>query len=76
LLLDGADGLSSLAASLSMVAKLHEGCIDATAANEVHCGTRSVLVSTLSPFLELEIKLEMLGSGHDVGLMEDRVRAL
>jgi hypothetical protein len=50
--LNNADGSSSLAASLSMVVDLLEGLIDATAANGVCCGTWSVLVATLSHFLE------------------------
>jgi hypothetical protein len=64
LVLDNADGLSSLAASLSSV--------DATVANGVHWGTWSVLVTTLSHFP----KLELLGSECNVVLREDRMGVL
>jgi hypothetical protein len=74
--LDRADGPSSLAASLSTVAGLLEGRIDTAIANGVHWGTRSALVATLLHFLELEIELELLGSGRDAGLMEVQVDAL
>jgi hypothetical protein len=45
-----ADGPSSLAASLSVVVELHEGRIDAAAANGVDWGSRSALVATVSHF--------------------------
>jgi hypothetical protein len=48
LVLDWADGPSSLVASLSTVAELLGGRVDAAAANGVHEGTRSALVTTLS----------------------------
>jgi hypothetical protein len=53
LVLEWADGSSSLAASLSLTVKLLEGCIDVVAANGAHWGTRSVLATTLSHFSEL-----------------------
>jgi hypothetical protein len=68
LVLDNADGLSSLAASLSSV--------DAAVANGVHWGTWSVLVTTLSHFPKLEADLELLGSERNVVLREDRMGAL
>jgi hypothetical protein len=74
--LDNADGASSLAASLSMVAELLEGQFDATATTEVRWGTRSTLVAALSHFPELETELELLGSTCNAVLMEDRVDAL
>jgi hypothetical protein len=37
------DGQSSLAASLSTVAELLKGCVDAVATNRVRWGNRSVL---------------------------------
>jgi hypothetical protein len=76
LVLDNANGPSSLAASLSTVAGLLEGWVDAAATNEVRWGTRSALVMVLSHFPELEDELELLGSGPDAVLMKDRVDAL
>jgi hypothetical protein len=76
LVLDMANGLYSLVASLSMVAELLEGCINAMTANGVCWGTWSVLVAALSHFLKLETELELLGSGCGAGLMEDQVDAL
>jgi hypothetical protein len=35
-----------------------------------------VLVTALLHFLELEAELELLGTGHNVALMEDQVDAL
>jgi hypothetical protein len=74
--LDGANGPSSLVASLSRVVGLLEGCIDVVAANGVRWRTWSVLVATLSHFLELKTDLELLRSGRDAGLTEDQVDAL
>jgi hypothetical protein len=54
MVLDGADDLSSLAASMSMVAEPLKGRIDTTVANGVCWGTRSTLVATLLQFPELE----------------------
>jgi hypothetical protein len=62
MVLGNADGSSSLAACLSMVAELLEGRIDITVANGVHQGTRSVLVAALSHFPELKSELDLLGS--------------
>jgi hypothetical protein len=76
LVLDNADGPSSLAASLSIVAEFLEGQVDATTANGVHWGTRLALDAALSHFPELEAELELLGSRRNVALMEDRVDAL
>jgi hypothetical protein len=65
LVLDNIDGPSSLAVSLSMVAELLEGQIDATTANGVCWGTRSALVTALSHILELKSELKLLGSGRN-----------
>jgi hypothetical protein len=35
-----------------------------------------MLVATLSHFSKLGVELELLGSGHNVDLMEDHVNAL
>jgi hypothetical protein len=67
---------SSLGTSLSMVAELLESRINTTAANGVHWGTRSVLVAILSHLSELKTKLELLGSGQNAYLIEDRVDPL
>jgi hypothetical protein len=69
--LGNVDESSSLAASLSVVVELLEGCIDASTANGVHWGTRSALVVTLSHFPELEIKLEQLRSTCNADLTDD-----
>jgi hypothetical protein len=76
LVLDMADGPSSLAVSLSIAAELLEGHVDAAAANGVRCGTQSALVATLLHFSELETELELLGSGRNAVLMEDQVDSL
>jgi hypothetical protein len=65
LVLDNIDGPSSLAVSLSMVAELLEGQIDATTANGVCWGTRSALVTALSHILEPKSELKLLGSGRN-----------
>jgi hypothetical protein len=76
LVLENADGLSSLAVSLSTVVELLEGWVDVVTTNRVRWGTRSVLVTALSHFPEPEAELELLGSGRNAVLMEDRVDAL
>jgi hypothetical protein len=74
--LDNADDSSSLAASPSTAEALLEGQINTTTANGVCWGTRSALVASLSYFLELKSKLELLGSGLNVDLIENQVDAL
>jgi hypothetical protein len=76
LVLDNIDGLSSLAASLSMVVELLDGQIDTTTTNGVCWGTRSTLVAAMSHFLELKSELQLLGSGCNVDLTEDQADAL
>jgi hypothetical protein len=63
--------MSSLVVSLSSAMDLLEGCIGATAANEDLWGTRLALATALSHLLELGTELVLLGSGHNVDLMED-----
>jgi adenylosuccinate lyase len=63
-------------ASLSTVVELLKGQINATAANGVHWGTLSVFVASLSYFLELKSKLELLRSRRNADLTEDLVDAL
>jgi hypothetical protein len=59
LVLDNADGPSSLMASLSTAVELFEGRINAAVANGVRWGTWSVLVAALSHFPELKSELEL-----------------
>jgi hypothetical protein len=75
LVLDNIDGPSSLSASLSIMAELLEVQIDATTANRVRRGTRSLLVASLSHFLELKSELELLGFGRNADLIEDHADA-
>jgi hypothetical protein len=74
--LDNADEPSSLAASLSMAVELLEGWVDFAAANGVRWGTRSALVAALSHFLKLDTELELLESGCNADLTENKVDAL
>jgi hypothetical protein len=68
--------LSSLAASMSTAVELLEGRIDIMAANGVRWGSCSTLVATMSHFLELKTKMEVLKSGRSVDLTEDEAHAL
>jgi hypothetical protein len=76
MVLEKADETSSLAVALSSVAELIEDCIDTTAANGVHWGTRSMLAFALSHFLELGAELELLRFGRNADLTEEQVSAL
>jgi hypothetical protein len=71
LVLDRADGPSSLAASLSSAVDLLEGWVDVMAANRVRWGTRLVSVAIFSHFPELQVELELLRSWCNTVLMED-----
>jgi hypothetical protein len=51
LVLDNADGLSSMAASMSTVVELLEGRIDTAATNRVRWGSHSALVAIVPHFL-------------------------
>jgi hypothetical protein len=66
----------SLVASMLKAMELLEGWIDASATNGVRWGSHSVLVATVSHFLELKTKLEVLGSGRNAELVEDEADAL
>jgi hypothetical protein len=61
---------------MSAVVEHLKNRIDAVAANEVRWGSRSTLVTVVSHFPELDIDLEVLGSGCSAGLTEDEVDAL
>jgi hypothetical protein len=74
--LDNIDGLTSLAASLSIVVELRKGQIDTVATNGVYWGTRSTLVAALSHFPELKSELELLRSGCNADLTKDQADAL
>jgi hypothetical protein len=76
LVLGGADGPSSLAASMSAVVKMLEGRIDAAAANGVRSRSRSALVVAVSHFLDLKTELEVLGIRHSTDFTEDKADAL
>jgi hypothetical protein len=76
LVLDDVGGSSLMAASMSAVMEHLEGWIDVVAANGVRWGSCSTLVATVSHFPELDTDLEVLGSRHDAGLIEDDVNAL
>jgi hypothetical protein len=74
--LERADGTSSLAVSLPSAAELIKDRIDVATANGVRWGTRSALVATLSHFMELGTKPELLQSRRNVDLTEDQVDVL
>jgi hypothetical protein len=76
LVLGNTDGLSSLAASMSTVAKLLKGRINVAAANGVCCGFCSLLVATVLHFLESETELAVLRFGHSANLTLDEADAL
>jgi hypothetical protein len=76
LVLDNADGSSSVAVSLSTMVEPLEGRINTAVANGVHWGTRSSLVAALSHFPELNFELELLRSGRNVDLIEDQTDSL
>jgi hypothetical protein len=76
LVVDNIDGLTSLAASLSIVVELRKGQIDTVATNGVYWGTRSTLVAALSHFPELKSELELLRSGCNADLTKDQADAL
>jgi hypothetical protein len=76
LVLDRADGPSSLVASLSTATELLKGRVNVTTANGVRWGTRFALVVVLSHFPELETNLELLGTERNTDLMEDQMDAL
>jgi hypothetical protein len=73
LVLDVADGLSSLTVSLSTAVEQLEGQVDAVANNGVHFGNQSTFVAILSHFLELDAVLELFGYRLNVNLTEDQV---
>jgi hypothetical protein len=64
------DLVSFVVAPLSLAAELIKDCVNVVATNRVCWGTRSVLTTTLSHFLELATELELLGSRHTADLME------
>jgi hypothetical protein len=76
LVLGDTDGSSTQVTSMSAVAELPEGWTDTVAANGVRWGCRSTLVAAVSHCPELDTDLEVLGSGHSMGLTEDEVDAL
>jgi hypothetical protein len=73
--LDRVGGPSSLSSSLSTAAELLEARIDAVDTNDIHWGTQSVLVATLSHLPEWGPELKLLRSGCNTILTEDQVDA-
>jgi hypothetical protein len=76
LVLDNADGPSSLAASMSIAVELLEGRIDAAAADGVRWWSCFALFGAVSHFSELKSGLELLWSGCNMELTEDEADAL
>jgi hypothetical protein len=56
--------------------ELLEGRIDVAAANGVHWGSRSTLITVVLHFPELKTELEVLGSRCSTDMTEDEVDAL
>jgi hypothetical protein len=73
LVMGNVDGSSLLATSMSAVVERLEGWIDTTTSNGVNWGSYSALVDAVLHFQELDANLEVLASGHNVGLIEDEV---
>jgi hypothetical protein len=73
LVLDNANGPSSLVASMSTTVELLESQVIPAATNGVCRGTHSVLAAALSHFLELKSELELLGSERNMSLTVDQV---
>jgi hypothetical protein len=76
LVLHGAGEPSSLVTSMTVATELFKNWIDAATANGVLWGSHSALVPVVSHFQELDVDLEVVGSRHSVGLIEDEVDAL
>jgi hypothetical protein len=53
-----------------------EGRVDVVAANGLHWGAQLALTAILSYFLELELELELPGSGYNADLTKDEMEAL
>jgi hypothetical protein len=68
--------MSSLLVSVSSIMELIEDSVDAMVAARVHWGTRLALAVAMSHFPELEVELDLFGSGHKADPMEDQVEAL
>jgi hypothetical protein len=73
---DRANRSSSLMVSLSTVAELLKGHVDATVTNGVCWGTQLALVVALSHFLELGTKPELLRFRCNADLADDQVDSL
>jgi hypothetical protein len=74
--LERSDGTSSLVASLSLAIELGKGHIDVMTTNGDRWEAGSALITALSPFLELETELVLLGSWHNTDLTEGQLDAL
>jgi hypothetical protein len=76
LLLERSDEMPSRAVVLSSTAEQIEGRVDAAATNGVNWGSWLALTTVLSHFPELELELELLGSGYNADLTKDEMEAL
>jgi hypothetical protein len=63
----------SLAVALSSTTDLIVGRADAAVANGVHWGARLVVTTVLPHFPELQLELELLGSGYNADLTKDEM---
>jgi hypothetical protein len=70
------DETPSLLVALSSTVEQNEGRVYAAATNGVHWGARLALTTILSHFLEVELELELLGSGYNVDMSKDEMEAL
>jgi hypothetical protein len=59
--------------ALSVTADLIEGRVDVAAANGVHWGAQLALTTVLLHLPELELELELLGSGYNADLTKDKM---
>jgi hypothetical protein len=76
--LRGFDEVPPLAVALSppSPSQLTETQVNAAAINGVQSGARRALTAFLSHFPELEVELDLLGSGYNANLMSDEMEIL
>jgi hypothetical protein len=61
---------------LSSIMKQIDGHVDGATANMVHWGAWLALTAVLSPFPELKLKLELLGSRYNTNLTKDEMEVV
>jgi hypothetical protein len=76
LVLERYEETPSLVVALSSTVEQIEGRVDVVAANGLHWGAQLALTAILSYFLELELELELPGSGYNADLTKDEMEAL